>query len=162
MTWADLWELRDLKLSKPLPLMPSRKLRIEAKQLVDQGHLDIEIASVDVAGSRAGSGEAIVHCTCHAIFQSDAAMLSVAPDEADAAAGYCVNDLYAQLADGGFDYGRQFQLVQSAHRGATSWGGRADTPLARGELQRRAGAASAILPLNGIATSTHTGNGTST
>ena len=141
-TWADSWELLDLKFSKPLPLSPRRTLRIAATRQADQRQVDIEIASVEVVAGRAGAGEPIVHCTCRAAFQAGPTAPRGTPVDTDAATAYCVADLYAQLTDGGFDYGRQFQLVQTAHRGATSWEGREDTPLARGELQRRVGTGS--------------------
>ena len=149
-TWVDSWDLRDLKFLKPLPLASARTLYIEATQSaapqLAAREFIITISSMEAVTGRDG-GETTLHCTCRVerLSRTDY-QLPAQLDDDDATTAYPVGDLYAQLADGGFDYGHQFRLVQSAFRGTTLWQG-SSSPLARGELQQREASAFVLDPV---------------
>ena len=104
------WELRDLAFSRPLPLASPRLLRVEAV-------LTASGASIRISSSAGGSDEGLGHCTCEARRLNAApggSMHAAAPQHDDAdRRQYSVEALYAQLADGGFDYGAQFRVLRS-------------------------------------------------
>ncbi len=109
--WGDSWELRDIVFRKPLPLENGQLPRIRVKAVpVADNSVEIEISSLQ------RFGEWMVHATCTGkrldpSVVADAGVPSTAP--AVAPQNYPVKQLYAQLADGGFDYGHQFQSLTS-------------------------------------------------
>lgn len=114
------WELQDLVFSKALALEDGtpRPLRVTAVP-IEMG-VEITIASLPHAG------DWITHCTCRGVRLDAAAVAEyAAPDEADASThqDYPVKQLYAEMADGGFDYGLRFQAVTSVFLQSTHSGG---------------------------------------
>ena len=119
------WELRNIVFSRPLPLAPPRTLRVEA--VLTTTGADIRITS----SAPTGSDEQVDHCTCIAHrLDSASAMPDRAPanDEDVDTSEYSVKALYAQLADGGFDYGVQFRVL---HESTVDAAGGAGGKLAR-------------------------------
>lgn len=110
--WVS-WELQDVIFSKALPLEDGgapRPLRVTATPI--ETGVDILIASWSP------SGEWVTHCTCHGVRLDDAHGVIISDMHSGIGAthqAYPVEQLYAQMADGGFDYGHRFQALSSVH-----------------------------------------------
>lgn len=98
------WELQDLKFSTPLPLVPPRPLRVTATA----GDLatDIHIMSLPVDGCGW-----TLHCKCRGVCV-DTPMEPPRLEAPRGATEWPAKQMYAELADGGFDYGPEFQALR--------------------------------------------------
>lgn len=112
------WELQDLKFSKPLPLVPPRPLRVTAAYTPGAPVAEIRISSLPVA-----NGEWLLHCECRGVrVDVPREPFRVQPPPRGASERP-VEQLYSELADGGFDYGPEFQALRSVYLGAGVAGG---------------------------------------
>ena len=137
------WELRNLAFKQPLPLTPHRLMRVEA--VVTATGAFIRIVSSDPM-KKVGSDDERgwqEHCTCAAqrldcgaASATDAMMKWVGEE-------YAVSSLYAELADGGFDYGVQFRVLRKVVREEG-----AATPRAVGEVARQQGSPFLLDPID--------------
>jgi predicted esterase/acyl carrier protein len=118
------WELCDLVFKKPLPLMSPRQLRVTATMTTTKDVTkDACACMISITSAAPGGRESdwTEHCTCQGALQANTASASTPQPPATAGMGeegvlaYPVDELYAQLADGGFDYGFQFQALRAAY-----------------------------------------------
>lgn len=110
------WELTDLTLSKPLPLIPPRPMQVIASP--KETGVRIRIASL-----RAPGEEWTTHCECTGFpIESCKSSFPVSKPTGNLSE-IPVNDFYAQLADGGFDYGPQFKALHAVCHGGGEAGG---------------------------------------
>ena len=100
------WEVVNLQFQKPLQMSSPTPLHISAK-LQDSG------ASVTIS-TYTTNGDQILHATCDLMPSTSNQEFAPWTCDAKAPQEYPIDRLYAELADGGFDYGAQFQALCSA------------------------------------------------
>ena len=137
------WELQRLEFKRPLLLQPPRELQVSATfptgRLGSPKEAQLRISSrplpeLSQVAQSEDSNNWTLHCTCAAINPAPIVMIVPPTDESGIVEEYSVVDLYAQLADGGFDYGPQFQTLRSVSRRG---GGGSSKATASGELSHR-------------------------